>query len=196
MYWKNLGRAIRGRAAHAGVEPEKGISAIRIASEIITQLPQGRIDEETTFNIGTINGGSVRNAVPENTTIHGEFRSHNKNSLEGLTLALNSAIGNTQNAFPESKIGLKIETHFEAYSVSESQPSIKRVKNALNSLGLECNLSPSGGGTDGNILRSNGVDAAVVGMADHNAHTVREYIEVNELLDVAKLCERLLRIKS
>ncbi|GIS64177.1 MAG: hypothetical protein CM1200mP3_04250 [Chloroflexota bacterium] len=55
---------ITGRAAHAGVEPEKGLSAILIASELITQLPQGRLDETTTFNIGTIEGGSVRNTVP------------------------------------------------------------------------------------------------------------------------------------
>ena len=186
---------VRGRAAHAGVEPEKGISAIRIAAEIITKLPQGRIDDETTFNIGTINGGSVRNAVPENAKIHGEFRSHNKNSLEGLKLTLNSAIEEIRNGSPEAEIELKIDTHFEAYSVSESQPSIKRVQKALISLDLECNLIPSGGGTDGNIFRSNGIDAAVVGMADHNAHTVREYIEIDELLDVAKLCDKLLRIK-
>ena len=64
---------ITGRAAHAGVEPEKGISAIRIASEIITRLPQGRLDDETTFNVGTIEGGSVRNAVPEITKVRGSF---------------------------------------------------------------------------------------------------------------------------
>ena len=62
---------IKGRAAHAGVEPEKGLSAIRIASEIVTRLPQGRIDNETTFNVGTIEGGSVRNAVAESASLRG-----------------------------------------------------------------------------------------------------------------------------
>ena len=73
---------VKGRAAHAGVEPEKGLSAIRIASDIISQLPQGRLDEETTINVGTISGGSVRNAVPEDVTFSGEFRSRNTETLE------------------------------------------------------------------------------------------------------------------
>ena len=72
---------VKGRAAHAGVEPEKGLSAIRIASDIISQLPQGRLDEETTINVGTISGGSVRNAVPEDVTFSGEFRSRNTETL-------------------------------------------------------------------------------------------------------------------
>ena len=72
---------ITGRAAHAGVEPENGLSAIRIAAELITNLPQGRLDPQTTFNIGTIQGGSVRNAVPEKATLRGEFRSTDLETL-------------------------------------------------------------------------------------------------------------------
>ena len=68
---------VKGRAAHAGVEPENGLSAIRIATDIISELPQGRLDEETTFNIGMISGGSVRNAVPAEAAFGGEFRSRN-----------------------------------------------------------------------------------------------------------------------
>ena len=77
---------ITGRSAHAGVEPEKGLSAIKIAAEIISELPQGRLDEETTFNVGTISGGSVRNAVPEQATFTGEFRSRNLETLDLLQL--------------------------------------------------------------------------------------------------------------
>ena len=83
---------ITGRAAHAGVEPEKGISAIRIASEIITRLPQGRLDDETTFNVGTIEGGSVRNAVAEITNVRGEFRSRNIETLDGIRMQVDEAL--------------------------------------------------------------------------------------------------------
>ncbi len=83
---------ITGRAAHAGVEPEKGLSAIRLAAELITRLPQGRLDDETTFNVGTIEGGTVRNAVPENATVSGEFRSRNLEALDAIQVQLDDAL--------------------------------------------------------------------------------------------------------
>ena len=184
---------IAGRAAHAGVEPEKGISAIRIASEIITRLPQGRLDHETTFNTGAIEGGTVRNAVPEKTVVSGEFRSHNVETLDGVRLQLDEAINEVRRMFPEAVIEEKVRTEFESYAISEDDPAARRVVAALRSLGLEPTLRPSGGGTDGNVFRLHGISAVVVGMADHNAHTVREYVTIPELVDAAHLCETLLR---
>ena len=93
---------VTGRAAHAGVEPEKGLSAIRIASEIITRLPQGRLDDQTTFNIGTIAGGSVRNAVAENTIIKGEFRSRNVETLDDIRLQISQALNEVRELFSRS----------------------------------------------------------------------------------------------
>ena len=87
---------ITGRAAHAGVEPEKGLSSIRIASEIIIRLPQGRLDETTTVNVGTIEGGTVRNAVPESTTVRGEFRSTNLENLDELRVQITDAINEVE----------------------------------------------------------------------------------------------------
>ena len=79
---------VKGRAAHAGVEPEKGLSAIRIATEIINDLPNGRLDDETTFNVGLISGGSVRNAVPAEATFGGEWRSMNAETLDSIKMQL------------------------------------------------------------------------------------------------------------
>jgi tripeptide aminopeptidase len=184
---------IKGKAAHAGVEPENGISAIKIASELITLLPQGRIDEETTFNIGVMDGGSVTNAVPENAIIKGEFRSHNDATLNGIKDVLQSAVTQVGNSFPEAIININQSTHFERYNLNGEEASLKRVVNAFKILGLEYELKPSGGGTDANIFIAHGIDSAIVGMADHNAHTVREYVVINELLDVAKVCDQILR---
>ena len=78
--------------ALCGVEPEKGLSAIRIAAELMTRLPQGRLDDETTFNIGTIEGGSVRNTVPEDTVVRGEFRSRNLETLDEITMQVTEAV--------------------------------------------------------------------------------------------------------
>ena len=184
---------ITGRAAHAGVEPEKGISSIRIAAEIITRLPQGRLDDETTFNVGTIEGGTVRNAVPELTTVHGEFRSRNIESLDGIRLQVDEALDQVRAMFREADIQCHLHTEFVAYNLNDDDPALARVKSALESLGMTPTLQPSGGGTDGNVFRLNDISAVVVGMADHGMHTVREYVTIPDLVDAAHLCETLLR---
>ena len=185
---------ITGRAAHAGVEPEKGISAIRIAAELITRLPQGRLDEETTFNVGAIEGGSVRNAVAETTIIQGEFRSRNLETLDNIRFQIADALKEVREMFPEAKLHDHLHTEFETYTLEEDDAATKLVVGALGQLGLEPDMRPSGGGTDGNVLRLNGISSVVVGMADHGMHTVREYVVIPELVDTAHLCETLIRL--
>ncbi len=184
---------VTGRAAHAGVEPEKGLSSIRVSAELIVRLPQGRIDDETTFNIGIINGGSVTNAVPEKTKILGEFRSHNPEAISKISDDVNNAIENVRVLFPEAILDLAMNTRFEAYSIDENDAAVEMLTAAFGELGKDFAMLPSGGGTDGNVLRMHGISAAVVGMADHNAHTVREYVSIPELVDAANLCEVLVR---
>jgi len=185
---------VTGRAAHAGVEPEKGLSSIRVSSELIVRLPQGRIDDETTFNIGVINGGSVTNAVPEKTMIRGEFRSHNPMTMNNLSSDVNNAIEDVKELFPEARLDLTMNTQFESYSIAESDPAVDLLATAYGVLGQGFTMLPSGGGTDGNVFRMHGINAAVVGMADHNAHTVREYVSIPELVNAAELCEVLVRV--
>ncbi|MCH8206139.1 MAG: M20/M25/M40 family metallo-hydrolase [Chloroflexi bacterium] len=183
---------ITGRGAHAGVEPEKGLSAVRVAAEIITRLPQGRLDDETTFNVGTIEGGSVRNTVPENAVVKGEFRSRNLETLDAITLQITQAVKEVRRMFPEAVIEQDLDTQFETYTLTDDDPATNRVKAALRSLGLEPVMKPSGGGTDGNVFRQRGISAVVVGMADTNMHTVREFVTISDLVDAAHLCETLL----
>ena len=184
---------ITGRAAHAGVEPEKGLSSIEIAAAIVSKLPQGRLDEASTFNVGTIQGGTVRNAVPESTTIHGEFRSRNLETLDAMRLQLSTALDEVRKAFPEAVVEDHLHTEFETYTLSDDDPATNLVTKALRSLGLEPSMHPSGGGTDGNVFRRRGISAVVVGMADHDMHTVRESVTIPDLVDAAHLCETLLR---
>ena len=184
---------VKGKAAHAGAEPEKGISAIKIASDLINRLPQGRIDDSTTFNIGVLEGGSATNSVPEVALIKGEFRSQNHDTIEAMQSRVKDSVSETQLEFPDSNITLNIELDYETYSRTGFEPSVVRVINALESLGLEHKMSPSGGGSDGNIFISRGIDSAVIGIGSYNAHTEREYIVINELLDVARVCAQLLR---
>lgn len=182
---------ITGIGAHAGVEPEKGLSAIKIATELISELPEGRLDEETTFNIGLISGGTVRNAVPVNSKISGEFRSQNTETVELLKLQLNSTISKFQERYEKSSIEYDTETMFKMYRINEETKIVKSVFNTLKTLGLEPNIKPSGGGTDANIMLSHGIDCIVVGMATNEMHTVDEYVVIPDLINAAKLTENL-----
>ena len=184
---------ITGRSAHAGVEPEKGLSAIRVAAELITRLPQGRLDRETTFNVGTIEGGQVRNAVPESTTIVGEFRSMNIETLDSVRMQLGESLDEVRKQFPEAVIEDHLQTDFETYVLTDGEPALERVEAALRSIGLEPTMKPSGGGTDGNVFRLKGISAVVVGMADTGMHTKTEYVTIPDLVDAAHFCEAVIR---
>ena len=183
---------IIGRAAHAGVEPEKGISAIRIAAELIGALPQGRMDGETTFNVGTIAGGSVRNAVPEHATFSGEYRSRNPASLSAMESRFLEAVAETRRRHPEAVVEEERGVEFQMYSLDADDPVVERATRAIVAIGLTPTLGPSGGGTDLNIFTLHGKRGVVVGMATHNAHTVREYVEIPDLADAARFCHALL----
>ena len=183
---------IRGRGAHAGVEPEKGLSAIKIASDLIAQLPQGRMGEETTFNIATITGGTVRNAVPSEAKITGEFRSMNTESLELLRMQLLATIGKIRGRYAEAEITEKLEMMFQMYRLDPNEATAQLVTRVMRDMGLQPDIRPSGGGTDGNVFRLHGIESVVVGMATNQMHTIDEYVVIPDLLDTARFCEQLM----
>lgn len=183
---------VKGRAAHAGVEPEKGLSAIRIASDIISQLPQGRLDEETTINVGTISGGTVRNAVPEDVTFSGEFRSRNTETLELTRLQVLQVLQAAREKYQDASIDEELQVLFRMYHIDPDGRMVTMVNHVLQDLNLTANISPSGGGTDGNVFLERGIDALVVGMATNEMHTIREYVKLDELHDTARFCHSLL----
>ncbi|MBI4338518.1 MAG: M20/M25/M40 family metallo-hydrolase [Chloroflexi bacterium] len=183
---------IKGRAAHAGAEPEKGISAIRIAAEIVAALPQGRLDPETTFNTGLISGGSVRNAVPERAAFSGEFRSRNAATLESLRRQVLDAFQEARRRHPQATVSERLYSDFEGYSLSKDHPMVQGLVKVLATLGMEAELTPSGGGTDGNILNRKGVQCVVVGMSTQEMHTTREFVPIPDLVATARFCQALL----
>ena len=183
---------IRGRGAHAGVEPEKGLSAIKIASDLIAELPQGRIDHETTFNIATIAGGTVRNAVPSEAAITGEFRSMNLESLELLRMQLLAAIGSIRTRYAAAEITEKLEMLFQMYRLDPNEATAQLVTRVMRDMGLQPDIRPSGGGTDGNVFRLNGIQSVVVGMSTNLMHTIDEYVVIPDLMNTARFCEQLM----
>src|SRR3989344_1997850 len=111
-----------GRSAHAGAEPEKGISAIQIAAKIISELQVGRIDEETTANIGLIEGGSARNAVAERVHFKGEIRSHSLDKIERHVTHFREVFKKVMGDFEEAEFELEIVSEAGPFSILESAP--------------------------------------------------------------------------
>ena len=183
---------VTGRAAHAGVEPEKGLNAIRIAADIIGRLPQGRLDEETTINVGLISGGSVRNAVPEEASFSGEFRSRNTETLELLRLQVEDAFAKAREDYKEARIIGDLKVQFHTYNLPSDHVMVQRATGVLGDIGLRANLQPTGGGTDANVFNRHGIPAVVVGMSTNLMHTKSEYVDIPDLFDTAKFCQALL----
>ena len=187
---------VTGRGAHAGVEPEKGLSAIRIASEIIGDLPNGRLDDETTFNVGMITGGTVRNAVPVEASFGGEFRSHNTESIDLLRLQVRQSLQKAREKYRDAIIDEELEMMFQMYTLDPNEPVVQLVTNQLKSMALPPDIRYSGGGTDANAMRLNGIDCIVVGMATNEMHTVNEYVVIPDLMTTARFCQNLMTINQ
>src|SRR5579885_1453113 len=167
---------ITGRAAHAGVEPEKGISAIAIAAEFIRAYPQGRLDEETTGNIGLMRAGSARNAVPEEALLQAELRSRDPAKLAGLRERVEGTARELQKQFPEARIELKVGDAYGGYKLDAADPLVSQVSATLRGLGLEPRLLASGGGTDANVFTTRGIQAVVLGLGGDHFHTKAETV--------------------
>ena len=180
--------SIKGKAAHAGFEIEKGISSIQIASNAISKIKLGRIDKDTTINIGTINGGVLKNVVPELTTIVGEVRSSNHN--KGLAL-----LEDVKKTFIDEtkKSGGTIEFDYEenvfAYKINDDEEVVKDYLKVIDKLGYgKIDLVETFGGSDNNNLNKHGIKGVVVANAMNDIHTVHEYFEIDEFYKACEIC--------
>jgi tripeptide aminopeptidase len=181
-----------GRGAHAGVEPEKGISAIAMAAAFVAGFPQGRIDAETTANVGLISGGSAVNAVPETARISAEARSRDPAKLESLRLQALALARQVEAAFPGGRVECDVRPEFAGYKLDERHPLVKEVSAAIARIGLQPELIASGGATDANNYAAHGLDVVVVGLGGRDFHTVRESVAVGDLVKTGRFCLALL----
>lgn len=183
---------IRGRAAHAGVEPEKGISALIIAAQILTRLPLGRIDPETTANIGRVEGGLKRNIIPESAFLDGEIRSRDQGKLKEYTRQFQQVFDDVATQYPEARVSLDIANTYQSYQVDASHPTVAMISRALADAGLSPRLEASGGGSDANVFFENGIAALPVGIGVRSFHTKEETAMIPEVLQGAEVCQRII----
>jgi len=184
---------ITGRAAHAGLEPEKGISALLIAADILGQLPLGRIDEETTANIGRLEGGLKRNIIPEQAFLDGEFRSRSNEKLADLERKFRGVFEEVASRYPEAKIDLDIVNTYQAYNIDAGSEAVAMISRALAGMGMKPVLETTGGGSDANVFIEKGITAVPVGIGVRDFHTTWETAVIAEVFQGAQMCEAVIR---
>ena len=186
----NLEVKVHGRTAHAGAEPEKGINAIKVASEAIAAMPLGRIDDETTGNIGVIKGGVATNIVPDYVFVKGEARSRDDAKLAMQTAAMAAAF---QDAAERNgaRVEFKIKRRYTTYKLADEHPVVLAAADAIKRLGWTPAIKASGGGTDANIFAEHGICCAILstGMAD--VHTPNEHIAIEDMTNAARLLQEI-----
>ena len=176
---------IHGKSAHAGSNPEGGINAIQVAGFVLSRMKLGRIDEETTANIGIISGGKATNIIPDEVTLEGEVRSRKEEKLEKYTEQLKKIAEDTAQEF-KAKAEVKINREYYCYNLSTDDQVAKIAMKALKDMGLEPLLHPSGGGSDANVFNKKGFPAVDLAIGMENVHTLEEYILVKNLKNTAE----------
>jgi tripeptide aminopeptidase len=185
---------IIGKAAHAAA-PERGISAIRVATQAIARFEEGKLDDETVANVGTIHGGMIRNGVPERVAIQAECRSldHEKcvRQAEAMKAAFETA---ASEAGATANVDVRIE--YEASRTPEDAPIVRLAKEAISAAGLEPETRVILGGTDALILSGRGLETAVLGMGGEAAHSTDERIRVEDLEKLTEILRHLLEMAA
>ncbi|MBI3810724.1 MAG: M20/M25/M40 family metallo-hydrolase [Nitrospirae bacterium] len=194
---------VHGLASHAGVCPEEGISAIRVAAEAIARMRLGRIDAETTANLGLIEGGSAVNIVPDRVVIHGEARSHDELKLAAQSSHMAGCFREAADSHRIVKDGREVRATVESkiardyprMNLGEDAPVVKWVMAAAKKLGVPIACRKTGGGCDANIFNGHGLNVANLGTGMREIHTVNEYLLLNEFQQTARVVLEMLRFK-
>ena len=169
-----------GRAAHAGIAPEDGRSAIVAAARAIADMPLGRIDAETTANVGIVKGGIAGNIVPPECLVEAEARSRNPGRLREQVQAMLDAATFAAN-LAECELESRIEPEYEGYRFARSDAAVRLAARALEACGREPVYIESGGGADANVWNAGGLECVNLcnGMAE--IHTASEHIAASDL---------------
>ncbi len=183
---------IKGRASHSGIAPEKGINAIAAAANALYKVKQGRIDDDTTLNIGKINGGSAVNVVPEEVYLEGEVRSFNTSRVTEL-------IGEVKKIFADESGKLNAEMEFESnwdfkpYTVESFNPVYQEITEILKKTGLNPEPRISLGGSDANSLNESGIASVNLGIGAQNPHSNDEFVLIEDLIKSAEIAMELVK---
>src|SRR6185369_4786746 len=154
---------VHGRAAHAGMAPERGVSAIRVAAEAIAAMRLGRLDAETTANLGVIEGGRAVNIVPDRVHVRGEARSHDPARLAAQTEHMRRCFEEAAARHPGARVDVDVASTYEPMVVADDTAIMKLITAAAESVGRPITSAAMGGGCDANILNRRGLEVVNLG---------------------------------
>jgi tripeptide aminopeptidase len=169
-----------GRAAHAGMYPEDGRSAVAAAARAIADLRLGRVDEETSANVGLIHGGTARNIIPEWCTVEAEVRSHDERKVDELVQEVLEACS-FAGSVAEVEVEASVEETYRGYRLRRSDPPVLLAATALERSGFEPRYVLTGGGADANVFNERGLQCLNLANGMVDIHTPEERIAVDDL---------------
>lgn len=182
-----------GRSAHAGVNPEAGISAITVASKAVSRMPLGRIDGETTANIGRFAGGisGTTNIVVDRVDLEGEARSIAQDKLNSQIEAMRKACLEVANE-TGAEVDFKSEVSYPAYMYDETAPVVKQAMASLAKAGCTPRTFHTGGGSDANVFNGLGIPTVNLAVGYQNIHSTEESIAIADLVKVAEVVVQII----
>ncbi|HEV8664113.1 MAG TPA: M20/M25/M40 family metallo-hydrolase, partial [Candidatus Methylomirabilis sp.] len=195
---------VHGREAHAGVRPEQGVSAIRVAAEAIAALRLGRLDEETTANVGTIEGGSAVNVVPGLVRIRAEARSHNEAKLDAQVAhmrgcfeaaAARHAVTVDGTRHP-ARVEAEVTRQYSRMAVAADARLVGLLREAGRRVGVEVRTHRTGGGLDANAFNARGIQAVAIGCGQRAVHTPEEHCVLADVAAAAGVILEVLRLNA
>jgi len=189
---ENIKAIFTGKASHAGMKPEAGVNAIVAASRAIAAMKLGRIDFETTANVGVIRGGVARNIVPDRVEVLAEARSRNEEKLAAQRQHMLEAFHQGA-AEVGASIELEVQREYNSFRWREGDPIIRLAASAAKSIGITPELIEAGGGSDANIFNEAGIPTVLIGVGYESPHSTTEEIAVADLAKCAEFIVALVR---
>ncbi|WP_432665619.1 M20/M25/M40 family metallo-hydrolase [Wukongibacter baidiensis] len=182
-----------GKAAHAGVEPERGISAIQVAAEAISNMKLLRIDEETTANVGYINAGGPNHIVCDKAVFTSEVRSLKEEKMKAQVKHMCDCVAEAAAKY-NTTCEIKTSINYPAFHLDEDSTILKVASEAVKNLDVPLVIKGTGAGSDCNIFNGMGVDTVILACGITNPHSTEESILEEELCKAAKLVEEIIKV--
>jgi len=183
---------IKGKTAHAGVAPEKGVSAITLAAKAISKMPLGRIDEETTANIGRFEGGQQTNIVCDYVEVLAETRSLVTEKMEKQTKKMTDAFVSAAQQYG-GDADVEVEVMYPGYDQKDGDQVVEVAKRAAKAIGRESKLVQSGGGSDANVIAGYGIPTVNLAVGYEEIHTTNERMPIEELIKITEFITAIIK---
>jgi len=184
---------IYGKSAHAGVNPEDGVSAIQVASKAISRMKLGRIDHETTANIGKFEGGGATNVVCDFVQIDAEARSIVQDKVEAQVASMKEALESAA-----ADMGARAEFEhvilYPAYKYTEQDEVVQLAMKAIQNIGKTPRTFHTGGGSDANIFNGFGIPTVNLSVGYEDIHTTKERIKVEDMVSLTQLVIEIVKL--